>query len=364
MSYVLAFLGFAALIILHEGGHFAAAKAVGMRVERFSLFFGPLLVKFRRGETEYGIGPIPLGGYVKITGMNPREDIPEEVLPRAYYNQPVWKRIVVILAGPAVNLLIAFVIVWALFLSNGETVTRNGQPVASNRVAQVQSGTPAALALRPGDEVVSVDGVGGSPDAIRNQLATHRCAGAQVNGCFATTPARVVVKRGNRLLTFELRPRYSASAKRPLLGFAFGDAQAPVSAGRAASLSASGLWSVTKQTVSVIARIFEPQQRKQLNSVVGAYSYTQQSFAHDTTRALEVLALISLSLGVINLFPFLPLDGGHVFWAMAEKARRRRIPFEVMERASVVGFVLILLVFVVGLSNDISTLSGKGFNVH
>ncbi len=78
MSYVLAFLGFAALIILHEAGHFVAAKAVGMRVERFSLFFGPLLVKFRRGETEYGIGPIPLGGYVKITGMNPNEDIPPE----------------------------------------------------------------------------------------------------------------------------------------------------------------------------------------------------------------------------------------------------------------------------------------------
>ena len=78
MSYVLAFLGFAALIILHEAGHFAAAKAVGMRVERFSLFFGPMLVKFRRGETEYGIGPIPLGGYVKITGMNPNEEIPPE----------------------------------------------------------------------------------------------------------------------------------------------------------------------------------------------------------------------------------------------------------------------------------------------
>src|SRR5690242_21407194 len=115
MSYLLAFLGFIALIVLHEAGHFTAAKAVGMRVERFSLFFGPMLVKFRRGETEYGIGPIPLGGYVKITGMNPREDIPPEVRPRAYYNQPVWKRIVVILAGPAVNLLIAFVIVWGLF---------------------------------------------------------------------------------------------------------------------------------------------------------------------------------------------------------------------------------------------------------
>src|SRR5690242_19675054 len=100
VSYVLAFLGFSALILLHEAGHFAAAKAVGMRVERFSLFFGPLLLKVRRGETEYGIAPIPLGCYVKITGMNPREELPPDVVPRAYYNQPVWKRIFVILAGP------------------------------------------------------------------------------------------------------------------------------------------------------------------------------------------------------------------------------------------------------------------------
>src|SRR5881227_1345147 len=122
MSYVLAFLGFAALILLHEAGHFTAAKAVGMRVERFSLFFGPMLWKFRRGETEYGIAAIPLGGYVKITGMNPREELGPDVAHRAYYNQPVWKRIVVILAGPAVNLLIAFAIVWALLLSGGQQV--------------------------------------------------------------------------------------------------------------------------------------------------------------------------------------------------------------------------------------------------
>src|SRR5512142_1655784 len=99
MSYVLAFLGFVLLIVLHEAGHFGAAKAVGMRVERFSLFFGPLLFKVRRGETEYGVGPIPLGGYVRITGMNPNEEIPPEVAHRAYFRQPVWKRIVVISAG-------------------------------------------------------------------------------------------------------------------------------------------------------------------------------------------------------------------------------------------------------------------------
>ena len=102
MTWLLAFLGFAFLIILHEAGHFFAAKAVGMRVERFALFFPPLVAKRKRGETEYAIGSIPLGGYVKITGMNPAEDIPPEHAHRAYYRQPVWKRIVVIGAGPAV----------------------------------------------------------------------------------------------------------------------------------------------------------------------------------------------------------------------------------------------------------------------
>jgi regulator of sigma E protease len=358
MSYFLAFLGFAVLIIFHEAGHFTAAKLVGMRVERFSLFFGPMLWSFRRGETEYGVGPIPLGGYVKITGMNPHEEISPQALPRAYYNQPVWKRIVVILAGPAVNLLLAFVIVWVLFMANGQA----GGP--SKQIAAVQSGSAATGALRPGDELVSVDGVTGSPTALRNQLGSHHCAGAQVQGCIAATPARIVVKRGGQQLTFELRPRYSSADRRPLVGFEFGSTQESVGAPQAASLTVTGLWTVTKQTVSVLARIFEPQERKQLSGVVGGYTVTQESFAHSTTRALQVLALISLSLGIINLFPFLPLDGGHVFWAVAEKVRGKRIPFDIMERAGVVGFVLIVLLFVVGLSNDISTLTGKGFNVH
>jgi regulator of sigma E protease len=356
VSYLLAFAGFAALIILHEAGHFVAAKAVGMRVERFSLFFGPMVVKFRRGETEYGVGVIPLGGYVKITGMNPREEIPAELADRAYYRQPVWKRVVVILAGPLVNILIAFFIVFALFLSNGV-------PEVTKRVAAVQPGTPAASVLRPRDEIVSVDGVAGGPDVLRKQLGKHRCAGALVDGCVAATPARIVVRRGGQLLTFEVRPKYNAKEKRPLLGFAFYEVARKIGAGRAAELSVKGLWEVTKQTVSVIVRIFEPQVRKQLSGVVGGYKVTQQTFAHDTTRALEVLALISLSLGVINLFPFLPLDGGHVFWALAEKVRRRPISFETMERASVVGFVLIVLLFLVGLTNDISRLTGQGFQV-
>jgi membrane-associated protease RseP (regulator of RpoE activity) len=147
LTWVLTIAGFVALIVLHEFGHFIVAKWTGMRVERFFLFFPPKVWSVKRGETEYGIGAIPLGGFVKITGMNPEEleprepsdkpreagllervesvdqgegrgvsrpgePLPPELRERAYYNQPVWKRIVVILAGPVVNILIAFVILW------------------------------------------------------------------------------------------------------------------------------------------------------------------------------------------------------------------------------------------------------------
>jgi regulator of sigma E protease len=90
---------------------------------------------------------------------------------------------------------------------------------------------------------------------------------------------------------------------------------------------------------------------------------TRQSFGFDVARAFEILALISLSLAIINLFPFLPLDGGHVFWALAEKVRGRAIPFSIMERASAVGFVLVVMLFLIGLTNDIDRLQNGGLNV-
>jgi regulator of sigma E protease len=202
MSYVLAFLGFAALIFLHEAGHFVAAKAVGMRVERFSLFFGPMPIKRTWGETEYGIGIIPLGGYVRITGMNPNEELSPEIAPRAYYNQAVWKRVVTILAGPMVNILIAFGIAWALLFAQGQQVV-----APTKNVAAVVKGTPAATFMKPGDQIVSIDGVSGSAAALRNQIVSHRCAGGGADGCSAATPATVVLRRKGRLLTFHVRPK-------------------------------------------------------------------------------------------------------------------------------------------------------------
>jgi regulator of sigma E protease len=124
------------------------------------------------------------------------------------------------------------------------------------------------------------------------------------------------------------------------------------------------MWRVTKLTVTSIVRVFyDSKARSEVSGVVGSYEATRQSFEFDTTRALNVLAIISLSLAVVNLFPFLPLDGGHIFWAVAEKLRGRPIPFSIMERASVVGFMLVAILFAIGLTNDIGRLTGEGFNV-
>jgi regulator of sigma E protease len=361
VSWVLAFLGFAMLIILHELGHFTAAKAVGMRVERFALFFPPLLARVRRGETEYAVGAIPLGGYVKITGMNPAEEIPPEVAHRAYFRQPVWKRIVVIGAGPAVNILLALALFTAYLLIWGKPVE-----TATNRVEALASGGAAANVIQVGDRVVAVDGTRGDPEALKEQVATHRCAGAQVEGCRATRPAEVTLVRDGRERTVSITPIYSDAVGRPLLGFSYGVERTfvPVGGtGEAVTTSLDQMWFLTHTTVETIAGIFETEKRQEISGVVGSYEVTRKAINLSTDRAIFLLAAISLSLGIINLFPFLPLDGGHIFWAVAEKVRGRAIPFSVMERAGFVGFALVLALFVVGLTNDIGRLTGEGFPV-
>ncbi|MEP6954292.1 MAG: M50 family metallopeptidase [Solirubrobacteraceae bacterium] len=369
MSWFLAFLGFAMLIILHEAGHFAAAKAVGMRVERFSLFFPPLAWKVRRGETEYAIGTIPLGGYVKISGMSPREELAPEVAHRAYFRQPVWKRIVVIAAGPAVNFLIAFVLIAGIFAVQGAAT----DSVSVNTVAK---GTPAVGQLQKGDRVVSVDGVAGyAPGqtqaqvrqrqlALRAAISKHRCAGASTAAnCAATTPAKVLVLRDGARRTLLVTPRYDTANKRMLIGITYG-AYRDVGVLRSAQYSGQAMWQISKLTVSAIGRIFyDSKARKQVSGVVGSYETTRSAIQLDTATALRVLAIISLSLAVVNLFPFLPLDGGHIFWALAEKIRGRAIPFALIERASVVGFLLVAFLFVIGFSNDIGRLQGEGFQI-
>jgi regulator of sigma E protease len=161
-----------------------------------------------------------------------------------------------------------------------------------------------------------------------------------------------------------VRPEYDVAAGQSLLGFRYRLDTYSRNAADAAGHAADAMWEVSSRTATIFSRLFEEEKRKEVSGVVGVSGAANEVLdVFGAREALTLLALISLSLGLINLFPFLPLDGGHIFWSLVEKARRKPVPFTVMERASVVGFVLVMMLFVLGLSNDIGRLTGGGFGV-
>jgi regulator of sigma E protease len=199
---------------------------------------------------------------------------------------------------------------------------------------------------------------------IQKQIARHRCPETPpTNRCKAATPAHLVVERGGKRVAISVIPIYDAKLKRPRIGFGYKelDARLPTSFDKAIDLTVDRFWYITKATVTLPARLFNTEQRKQISGVVGSYEITRQTILNSPADVVGILALISLSLALINLFPFLPLDGGHIFWAIVEKVRRRPVPLAVMERASVVGFMLVIGLFLIGFTNDIGRLSGQGF---
>jgi regulator of sigma E protease len=395
MSWVIALVGFMLLIVLHELGHFLAAKAVGMRVERFSLFFPPTIFSVRRGETEYSIGAIPLGGYVKITGMNPEELKPRaavasvlpgavgaevgeagaaetepldpEIIRRAYYNQAPWKRIVVILAGPAVNLLIAFALFWAILASGsltGASTLENLNSsihtlVPSTTVQEIEKGSPAQGSLHRGDQILAVEGRHASVDSTITAVNAHRCAGALVDDCIAATPVHITVRRDGHDLTLAIRPRYDKALGRMLIGFDFGIAAKPIGVFAAAGVAGHEMWTTTTSALTNIGKAFtSSKERKQLHSAIGITEIAHETVVAGAGYALVFAGFVSLVLAVFNLFPFLPLDGGHILWSLAEKVRGRRVSLAAMYRFSSVGLVLLAFLVINGVSNDIGRLGG------
>jgi regulator of sigma E protease len=295
---------------------------------------------------------------VKISGMNPDEDLPEEVRDRAYHAQPVWKRIVVIAAGPFVNLVLAFVLLVMFFWLVGV-------PTSTRTVDTVERDYPAAGVIQRGDRLVAVDGRRGEPGELSQRIAAHRCPQDPPKArCEASKPVEITVVRDGRERSFTLTPIYDPANERTRLGFSYRPGpREPFPLGEAFDISVDQFWFITKRTLELPVRLVDPVKRKELSGVVGSYETTRQVILVDVARVLQILAIISLSLAIVNLFPFLPLDGGHIFWAIVEKVRGRPVPLRVMERAGVVGFMLVILIFLIGLSNDIDRLSGEGFQV-
>ncbi|MEI6447809.1 MAG: site-2 protease family protein [Actinomycetes bacterium] len=356
VTWALAIAGIAMLIVIHEAGHAIAAKLCGMRVERFALFFPPLLLKRQIGETEYAIGALPLGGYVRIAGQTPDDVLPPGEEHRSYANRPVWQRAVVIAAGPAANIVAALVIIAAILMLDGVTkVTPEVAPAALS--------APAAGALEPGDRIVAVDGVKGGPEVLVRQTRTHSCPGPgkPQPGCLAARPAVLTVERDGRTRTISLYPRWDESVGAMRLGFAFDQAKETLGPLAAASRSVELGWRVSVDTVKGFSAIGSQKGREQLSGIVGVSVVTEQAFSRDLLNALQLLALISLLIAIVNLFPILPLDGGHLFWLAVEKLRGRPASQETLGRATAVGLALVAVLFVIGLSNDIGRLGGSGF---
>ncbi len=398
MSVLIAILGLAFLILVHEAGHFFTALAVGMRPRRFYLGFPPAVVKTVRRGVEYGVGAIPLGGYVKIPGMHrlsaadadvhlgrslrerpdlagpaqrlkralatedeeaarsalaelhtaagdpaPEgfergyQELEDGLSPYAYWRQPTWKRVSVILAGPATNLVFAVLLFMGLFLVGGGKATTTVDSVLSNRPA-------AQIGLRAGDRIVMVNGIPVGANDISTEI---RDSGGG--------PVALTVRRDGHVITIgPVRPELIDGAYR--LGFVLRGEK--LGAGESAWQSVKLTGTVTKEIGKSLGRLVHGQGRKDISSPVGISQTLAQSSQQGAQDYLWVLGLISLSLALMNLLPLLPLDGGHIAFSLVEGVRGRAVAREVYERVSVVGIALVLFLFVIGISNDIGRLGG------
>jgi regulator of sigma E protease len=402
MNIFVSILGLGLLILIHEAGHFFVARAVGMNPRSFYLGFPPALVKTKRNGIEYGLGAIPLGGYVKIPGMHRPaagdldvhfgravaeqpsltsavealrrrlaasdyeggrpavEALTEEIAhaelspaartsaerglreisdslgPDAYWRARTWKRVAVIFAGPAANLILAVGLFTALFMTTTD-VYRLGfaldavenQPVAT--VDRVLEDTPAAAAgLLPGDRIVAIDGTSVQGEEI---VTAIRESGGQ--------PLVLTVERMGRMQELE--------AVRPERLDSYGPIESFTEAVRVTG-------TVTREIGATLGRLVTGDGRDEISSPVGIVQVSSEQLDRGAANYLGVLGLISLSLALLNLLPLLPLDGGHIMFSLIEGVRRKAVAREVYERVSAIGIAVVLLLFFIGLSNDIGRL--------
>lgn len=402
MSIAVAIAGLGFLIFVHELGHFVASVALRMRPRKFYVGFPPALWKTSRNGIEYGIGAIPLGGFVKIPGMHrpapadvdhplaraiaeapqlephaerlrrsltagdhasAREevralarlvaasslseqaaraaerglaDLDDGLGPDAYWRASTWKRVLVIAAGPGANVLLAIVLFAGLFMTSGGKATTT--------VDSVTSGSPAVRAgLAPGDRILAIDGAAVGAADISRTISTSQ-----------GRPLRLLVERDGSVVALRaVAPAKMAGVYR--LGFVLRGEGLSAAEAVGESLRVTG--AVSSEIVRSLGRLVTGSGRKDIASPVGIVQGSSDAARAGTTSFLWVVGLISLSIALLNLLPLLPLDGGHIAFSVVEGVRGRALRREVYERVSIAGIGLVLLLFVIGLTNDIGRLS-------
>jgi membrane-associated protease RseP (regulator of RpoE activity) len=380
---LLVVLALVLMVMLHEFGHFATAKWSGMKVTEYFLGFGPRLWSIRRGETEYGVKAIPAGGYVRIVGMTMLEEVDPSDEARSYRQASFPRRLLVAAAGSSMHVVMAFVLLFSIYAFAGAPTLTS--PTITSLAHFAKGLTPAQRAgLKPGDRIVAVDGRRNpSLDTLIRVVNKHP-------GDLLT----FVVDRAGRDLTLRITPvdgRHvveqingqkvtAASASGPatgIIGVGLTNAR-DVTVGplTAVGRAGSGLFTIVGQTFSGLAQVFSfhglgsfahqvatagsrnapspsssSSSSGQILSIVGVIQIGAQVARQDIPELLYLLAAINLFVGIVNLFPMLPLDGGHVAIAVYERIRSRkgRSYHADVAKLMPVAYVFLLFIVIVGL---------------
>jgi regulator of sigma E protease len=336
------------LVFVHELGHFIVARFAGVKILTFSLGFGKKLVRFKRGETEYAVSAVPLGGYVKMLGESTDDVVAEEDASRSFSNKSPLARMCIVFAGPFFNVLFAVAVFFTMFLTGYPT------PSDSTKVGEVIKGEPAAEAgLRSGDVITRIDDV-----PVHEFTEIHDIVNAA-----GSRPLVFQIERDGRTFTVRMTPRLAEDKN------AFGEITGRslrIGVGRSLETKRDSIGKalpnavihtvdITVLTVIGIGKLISGSiSRKNLGGPILIYQQVGQQAKAGLSHFLNLLAVISISLGVFNLFPIPILDGSHILFAAIEMVVRRRIPDKTVEFAQKVGLAILICIMVLATFNDIT----------
>jgi regulator of sigma E protease len=348
MGIFAAIFVFALLIFFHELGHFVFAKLKGVYVERFSIGFGPIIYKRKIGETEYALSLLPLGGYVKMYGEDPKEiaeATDERLKEKSFSNKPLWSRVQIVSAGPIFNFLLAVLLFYIVFMI--------GIPKLLPVIGEIQQDMPAYGVLKEGDKILSINGIKIEYwDDMSNYIKKN-----------ADKLLELEIERDGKRITVEITPSLSEvpnvfgeKMKVGLIGIAPKGEMKTVSYNPFESiyLATNRTYEVTKLTVLGIIKLI--QRIVPADNIGGPIMIFQM--ARDTARAglnslLVFTAIISINLAILNLLPIPILDGGHLLFYMIEAIIRRPVSLKAREVSQVVGLVIILALTFFAFYNDL-----------
>jgi regulator of sigma E protease len=339
MLLALAILALGVLVIVHEAGHYFVARWTKMRVERFSIGFGPAILKWRSRETQFQLAPVPFGGFVQITGMNPHEEFDEKD-PLVYPNRPAILRFLVILAGPAMNYVLAVVIMFPLILSTGiESASSRA------RISVIGPGKPAEGLLKVDDLVLKVNGA----DVRYRPPLDIPSVVQKTKGA----PVVVTVERAGKIVDVTVTPRKEPNET----DYKFGIGLEPeLTSASIADAAGRALFYPVEKTEQILGNLKAVITRKadlQLAGPVGIVGVMREQFSLGPLEAFSLIALLSVMIGLINLLPVPGLDGGRLAFLAYELATRRRTNPKVEATVHMFGILVLFIVLIYVTYDDI-----------